>query len=120
MYLLTSLPLPPHTTQIELSDHMKKVLRKVRKAKPREQPTEPSTPGFVEKIKQNIKRTDKSEAQGATGSTEVTVHSGSLERKGSFSFMEKVKRPWKKEKGEAPEKEKLLAADGDDKESKDT
>ena len=98
---------------------MKKVLRKVSKAKPREQPTEQPTPGFVEKLKQNIKRTDKSEpqAQGATGTTEVTVHSGSLEKK---SFMEKVKRPWKKEKEEAPEKEKLLANDGDDKESKDT
>ena len=96
---------------------MKKVLSKVCKAKPREQPAEPSTPGLVEKIKQNIKRTDKSEAQGATGSTEVTVHSGSPERK---SFMDKMKRSWKKEKEEAPEKEKLLADDGGDKESKDT
>ena len=60
--------------------------------------------------------TDKSEPQGATGGTEVTVHSGSHERKGSFSF----KPPWKKTDKEAPEKEKLLSESGDTKEPKES
>ena len=106
---------------------MKKVISKVRKAKPREQPSEQTTPGIVEKLKHNIQvitRTDKKESEGvgATpgGSTEVTVHHGSApshERKGSFSF----KPPWKKtDKEEAPEKERLLDEGGGQAEPKES
>ena len=102
---------------------MKKVVDKVCKAKPREQSSEPPTPSFVDKIKQNIRKTtaDKEEPPQAAAAAEVTVHSGgSGTEKRSASFMDKLKLSRKKDKDEAPESEKLLAADGDDKEPKDT
>lgn len=96
---------------------MKKVLQKVCNSKAQQQLTEAPPPSFVEKLKQKTKR-DKDKDEQPPGTTEVTVHSNVTERRGSFSFLDRI-LPRKKEKEDAPEKGKLLTDGGEASEPQD-
>ena len=79
---------------------MTKVLSKVSKNKPREQPRDQfhATGGIVEKLKQGIKKSDKSmeDSQSQSGAVEGVEGAGSVEKTKSGGFMSKFKLPRRK------------------------
>ena len=78
---------------------MTKVLSKVSKNRPREQPRDQyhATGGIVEKLKQGIKKSDKSteDSQSQSGAAEGVEGAGSVEKTKS-GFMSKFKLPRRK------------------------